>query len=282
MPLEDVFKDIAKVDNTGMTFRYSHDLDQNVHLPGLEHISLSVLGDRLRKMFEHAEEFSLCLEYLQREYAQGTFTGKLHRADIEIIARKLPPYANWAEELKPIKKEICDLFSLSSNDFSKALEKIKCHREFSSLIGIEIPLAELPADVFERLARIHDKKVGHDAITREEWLSLDAVMEINSQESFSESYDIYLKQISDPNCEERLDPEYLERKAYTRGQHLRGGLLKLGQQTLLAELAKAIPHLAEPRKVPSEADSARAAEALSASLNKMFERMAGTNTSRAT
>ncbi|QDF96918.1 hypothetical protein CJ010_10440 [Azoarcus sp. DD4] len=142
MPLEDVFKDIAEVDNTGMTFRYSHDLDENVHLPNSEHISLGVLGNRLREMFKQAEEFSVCLTELQQEYAQGTFTGKLHRVNIEAIAKRLPPHERWAEDLKPVKKEICDQLGLSSNEFRIALMLIRDHREFSGLIGLELPLAE--------------------------------------------------------------------------------------------------------------------------------------------
>ena len=269
MPLEDVFKDIAEVDNTGMTFRYSHDLDENMHLPDLEHINLGVLGDRLRKMFKQAEEFSVCLTVLQQEYAQNTFTGKLHRGNIEAIAKRLPPHDKWAKELKPIKKEICDQLGLSSNDFCKALVLIKRHREFSSLIGLELPLADLPVDVFARLARVHSGKAAHDVITKAEWLSLDAVMEISRLNSYSEEYDSYLEHISGPDYEGPFDPAHLVRNAYARNQRLREGLVKLGQHTLLAALAEAIPHLAEPMKPPPR----RTAEEISALAQEMFERM---------
>lgn len=250
MPLEEVFKEIAEVDNTGMTFRYSRDLDEKVHLAGHENINLGVLGDSLREMFKQAEEFSVCLTELHQEYAQSTFTGKLHRANIESIARRLPPHEKWAEQLKPIKEEICDQLRLSSNDFCKALVLIKRHREFSSLIGIELPLAELPTDVFARLARVHVGEISHDAISRDEWLALDAVMEISRMVSYSEEYDQYLKHISDSDCEGQFDPAHIARNAYARNQRLRGGLVKLGQRTLLAALAEAIPHLAEPLKIP--------------------------------
>jgi hypothetical protein len=269
MPLEEVFKDIADVDNTGMTFRYSHDLDENVHLPGLEHISLGVLGDRLRGMFKQAEEFSICVTILQQEYAQSTFTGKLHRGNIEAIARRLPLHKKWAEELKPVKKEICDQLGLSSNDFCKALVLIKRHREFSSLIGLELPLAELPVDVFTRLARVHAGEAAHDVITKGEWLSLDAVMEISRLNSYSEEYDSYLKHISGPDYEGPFDPAHLARNAYARNQRLHGGLVKLGQQTLLAALAEAIPHLAEPIKRPPK----RTAEETSALVEEIFTHM---------
>lgn len=245
MPLEEIFKEIADVDNTGMTFRYSRDLDKNVHLPDLEHINLGVLGDRLREMFKQAEVFSLHLSILQQEYYQGTLTGKLHRGKIEAIAKKLPPYEKWAEQLKPVKKEICEALALSSNDFSKALVLIREHREFSALIGVELPLEGLPLDVFARLASIHAGKAAHGVITREEWQRLDAVMEVSRLGSYSEEYDRHLEHISSANYEGPFDPAHIARNAYARNQRLRTGLVKLGQQTLLAALAEAIPHLAE-------------------------------------
>lgn len=252
MPLKEVFKDIAEVDNTSMTFRYSHDLEENVHLPDLEHINLGVLGDRLREMFKQAEEFSVCLTVLQQEYAQGTFTRKLHRGNIEAIAKRLPPHEKWVAELQPVKKEICDRLGLSSNDFGKALVLIKDHREFASFIGLELPLEGLPVDIFTRLAHVHAGEAAHDVITRDEWLRLDAVMEMNRLHSYSEEYDKYLEYISGPDYEGPFDPAHLARNAYARNQRLRGGLVKLGQRTLLAALADAIPHLAEPMKRPSK------------------------------
>ena len=266
MPLQEVFKDIAEVDNTGMTFRYSHDLCENIHLPDLDHINLSVLGDRLRTMFKQAHEFSLCLSLLQHEYGQGTFDGRLHRAKIEAVARRLPPYEKWADELKPVKREICDQVGLSANDFRRALVLIKRHREFSGLIGLELPLDGLPVDVFARLARVHDGAVDHDVITRDEWLRLETVMEISRLNSYSEEYDGYLKQISDPDYEGRFDPAHVARNAYARNQRLRGGLVKLGQRTLLAALAEAIPHLAEPVKRPPK----RTAEEISSEVAEIF------------
>lgn len=246
MPLEEIFKEIADVDNTGMTFRYSRDLDENMHLPDFEHINLGVLGDRLREMFKQAEEFSLYLGILQQEYSQRSFTGKLHRGDIEAIARRLPPYEKWAEQLKSVKKEICGALGLSSNDFSKALVLIRQHREFSALIGLELPLEGLPVDVFARLASIHAGKAAHDVITREEWQRLDAVMEVSRLGSYSEEYDRHLAHISSADYEGPFDPEHIARNAYARNQRLRTGLVKLGQKTLLAALSEAIPHLAGP------------------------------------
>ena len=254
-PLEEILKGIAEIDNASMAFRYSHDLDENEHLSGLEHINLIVLGNRFREMFKQAENFSTCLAELQQEYAQSTFTGKLHREDLHTIARRLPRYENWAEELTQVKQEICEQMGLSSNEFGRALNLIKQHRQFASLVGIELPLEGLPIDIFTRLASVHAGNAPHDVITMDEWLRLAAVMEISMVHSYSEEYDDYLKRISGPEYESSLDAAHIARNAYASNQRLRRGLAKLGQNTLLAALAAAIPHLADPlprRRTPEE------------------------------
>lgn len=146
---------------------------------------------------------------------------------------------------------------------------IKRHREFSGLIGLELPLAELPIDVFKRLAGVHAGEAAPDTITRDEWLGMDAVMEISRLNSYSEEYDRYLKHISDPDYEGPFDPAHIARNAYARNQRLRGGLMKLGQQTLLAALAEAIPHLAEPMKTPPR----HIAEEISAVVEKTLTQL---------
>lgn len=266
-PLKNIFHDIASVDNTGMTFRYSRDLDDKKHLSEFEHINLYVLGEKLREMFNQTEEFSIQLAVLQDEYSQKTFMNHLNREKIEAIAKRLPPRANWGKDLEAIKKEICDDFHLTSNEFSKALKLIQKHREFCTLIELELPLEGLPIDIFTRLARIHDKKDTHTIITKDEWLRLDAVMEISRLGSYSEEYDPYLQYISRADYEGRFDPEHIARNAYARNQRLRNGLVKLGQRTLLDALEKAIPHLAEPFKNPPR----RTKEELSAIADEVFQ-----------
>lgn len=296
MPLGEVFKEVADIDDSGATFRYAHDREQNVHLPGIEHINLGVLGDRLRVMFKQAEEFDLCLTYLQQEYGQNTFTGKLNRDNLEAIAKLLPPYERWGDELKPVKAQILEKFGLSSNDFCRALALIKRHREFAGHIGRELALEGLPVDVFARLARVHAGE-GYELISKDEWHRLDAVMEMNRPYRFSEEYDAYLMSLSRPardagndgeaagvaeddagGCNSdsyfeseppRFDPAYLARNAYARNQRLRGGLVKLGQRTLLAALKEAIPHLAEPMKTPPP----RSREQIEAEAEEMVKRM---------
>ncbi|WP_126282467.1 hypothetical protein [Burkholderia stagnalis] len=248
--LKEVFLEVAEVDDTSMTFRYPYDLKGNAHLSNIIHINLGVLGRRLREVFNQADEFTYLLKELQHEYAQNTFTEKLHRENIETIARQLPTHDKWAEDLEPIKKQICSEFALSSNDFGKAIKLIKHHREFSALIGLELPLDGLPADVFARLARVYAGEAAHYIITKDEWLRLEAVMAIGYSSSYSEEYDSYLKENSNRDFGDpyHFHPEDIAKRACENDQLLRCGLLTLGQHTLLAALAEALPHLSEPLK----------------------------------
>jgi len=245
MPLKEVFMEFAEVDNTSMTFRYPSDLDGKAHLSDLVHINIEVLGTRLRKVFNYADEFTRYLKVLQHEYEQNSYTNKLNRGNIEDIARRLPVYDKWSEDLIYVKEQLCSEFHLSSNDFGKVLELIKHNREFSILIGIELPLEGLPVDVFSRLASIHANEGVYDLITKDEWLRLDAIMAIGYSSHYSEEYDLILKEYSALGLNDYCI-EDIVRKAFEDDQILRCGLLTLGQHKLLAALAKALPQLSEP------------------------------------
>lgn len=248
--LREVFLEVAEIDNTSMAFRYPSDLDGKVHFPDLVHINLGVLGDRLREVFKQADDFIYLLIELKEEYAQCTYTEKLLRGDIEAIARILPAHDKWAEDLGPIKKQICSRFNLSSNEFGKVIKLIKSHREFSALIGLELPLEGLPTDIFARLKRVHAGEAAHSLITKSEWHRLETVMEIGYSSSYSEQYDSYLEEESNDNFENQFRLEEIVKRACEDNQLLRCGLLTLGQHTLLAALAQALPHLSEPFKPP--------------------------------
>ncbi|WP_141017986.1 hypothetical protein [Azoarcus sp. DD4] len=92
-------------------------------------------------------------------------------------------------------------------------------------------------------------------------------------DSYSEEYDPYLKHISCPDYEGRFDPAHIARNAYARNQRLHGGLVKLGQRTLLAALAEAIPHLAEPMTIPPK----RTVAEISALVGETFAQLKRSN-----
>lgn len=253
-PMSEFIKDFANVDQTGETFRYAFDLQNNSHLSDISHINIAILADRLQKLRKYAEEFELQIEILRDEYRQGTFTSKLSREDLRQIAARLPPFDAWnSEAFDAVKISIKDEFHLGSNDFSKALNIIKQHREFSSLIGVEIPLEGLTVDVLDRAKAIFTKHNAYESISKEEWARLAAICEIGRIGEYSEAYDFLPTLYLSDEHEARIFPSDVLREMMGRHNRFRIGLRKLGQTTLAERFENLFPRVVEePRRTPDD------------------------------
>lgn len=127
--------DIGQIDPTGQTFRYPYSNDDVKHLTNESIINLFVIRKRFSKLSEYLSCFIDLIDCIITEYNQGLFTSKLSREDLFQITKIIPSYKNWrTEEFTLAKKQIIEKYNLSNNDFSKALDAIKEHREFSYLI----------------------------------------------------------------------------------------------------------------------------------------------------
>jgi hypothetical protein len=85
-------------------------------------------------------------DYLIIEYGWGGFTSKLSRLQLAKIALALPPRDQWkSQNFEQIKGQLRLEYSLSSNDFSKALKVIQTRRELASLLGYVIPIPDFGA-----------------------------------------------------------------------------------------------------------------------------------------
>ena len=269
-PLEQYVHDIADMDLSGETFRYRKDKQGNLHLSSLEHINIAVLGRRIKEMMVFAEEFELLMEPIQLEYEQNTTTDGLSREQIRMIAERLPRYETWGSGLlDPVKTQLMAELNISSNAFGRAIQIIKTHREFSSLIGLELPLQELGSDVFLRLKVIVDGGASAAIISDDEWVRLEAILEVGRPYYYSEGYDSLVLQYSAPNRESGLDRGYIQRGVLSRGNRFRVGLRKLGQNTLLDAFTKLFPE--EP------APQSESAEEFSKSLKDSLARMINTS-----
>jgi hypothetical protein len=234
-PLEEYIKDVAAIDASSETFRYWQDTDGNMHLQSQDHINLHVLGGRFKKMMALAESFDACVEPLRLEYAQRTTTDGLSRAQIREIGERLPPYATWSDgALVPVKQKILQELGISSNAFCRALSIIKNHREFAALIGLERPLENLSIDVFARLKAIADERAELTVIFDDEWVRLEAIVEIGRLYSYCEEYDSWVTYFSGPDRESPMDRGHIKRAVLARNDRFRTGLRKLGQITLLS------------------------------------------------
>jgi len=103
--------------------------------------SVSYLQKSLKEIRELIKEFSYLVDSLKSEYETRTYTKNLSRKDIEKIAKKLPIKSKWGNlNFTKIKTDISKEYSLSNNEFSKCINVIEKHKEFSKYIGIESKL----------------------------------------------------------------------------------------------------------------------------------------------
>lgn len=240
--MEPIISDFSNIDPTSQTFRYPTNKESQLHLKDLDIICLRNLVSNFKKLTKDIEEYEFTCEYLFSEYSTGTTTSKLSRYDIEKIAKELPPKESWRETIfDDVKKKIRNQYSLSSNDFSKAVNIIKKHREFSQYINLEIRIPELTNDLVSRLSKIINENSDLSLINMEEWATLYAVCKVGSLGVYSENYDSIRNEPNISFLNERHSYNHVSSKSY----NLEKGLKKLGQNSFLALVEKEIPSILE-------------------------------------
>ena len=139
--------DIASVDATGQTFRYPTNNESKKHLVDVSIINFFILKNKFSALEKELDALHTPTIILSEEYSHGTFTSKLNRPQLYKIAKNIPPISSWAQgTLGDVKKAICKNYGLSSNDFNKAIAKIREHHYLSSLIGEIRPLLGVSND----------------------------------------------------------------------------------------------------------------------------------------
>ncbi|MBC7750215.1 MAG: hypothetical protein H7Z73_00640, partial [Candidatus Saccharibacteria bacterium] len=198
------------------------------------------------------------------EYKLGTFTNKLSRFDLQQITTALPHYPEWGQsQFFIIKAEIINQYNVSSNDFSRALEVIKKHREFSELIGVPIdidhvslaklaPYVDLHRKIYK--GRIRDGSAfSHDEmikaaiedgllatyiknnLTIEEIATLHALEEHGSLNYYSEEFDFLQKDDIKQSFNEESFLEMINRLTMPNAiLNIEKSLRKMRQNTLLS------------------------------------------------
>lgn len=134
-------EDIAKVDPTGQTFRYPHDMSKKKHLVEVKVINFFTLSKSFSEIETELDHLHDLNQLLRDEYALGTYTNKLSRQNIFDIASSLPSRSSWRDpSFETIRKKQRDRFKISGSELSRCIKIIESHYEFAPLIGIEIPL----------------------------------------------------------------------------------------------------------------------------------------------
>jgi hypothetical protein len=137
--LDEYITDYFDIDLTGETFRYPFDTNKKHHLDDFSVINVLKFEKRFKKMSSIIEYIMhFLLDRLQYEYSTGTFICGLSRYEIEEISKKLPQKSEWADPSFDIISDKIKLEYniLSNKSYSKILDLIKRHKEFSCNIGI--------------------------------------------------------------------------------------------------------------------------------------------------
>jgi hypothetical protein len=136
--LDEYITDYFDIDLTGETFRYPFDTNNKHHLDDFSVINVLKFEKRFKEMNSIIEYVYFIIDRLKIEYDTGTFISGLSRQEIEEISKKLPKKPKWTE---PSFDNISDQIKLeydipSNKSYSKILNLIKKHKEFSYNIGI--------------------------------------------------------------------------------------------------------------------------------------------------
>jgi hypothetical protein len=135
--IEPLIMDIADVDPTGQTFRYPKDNNNVKHLTDTQLINFFKLKSSFSSLEKDLDLLVEMSEFLIREYSLGSFTKKLSRAELFKIAKRLPDRELWKNtNFEGNKKSIKEDYSLSNNDFDKAVKIIVDNYEMSPMISI--------------------------------------------------------------------------------------------------------------------------------------------------
>lgn len=164
--IDPYINNIAEIDPTGQVFRYPNDNKRRKHLVQTPIVNLLLLKNRFGELEGYLEELNRLNNDLIEEYSVGTVTVKLSRNDIYKIATRLPDREEWEDnaEFGKSREGIKKDFRLTSNQFSKVVNIIQGHYEFSQEINLEIHLRYSNSDdyliYFDCLNNIHpDRKV---------------------------------------------------------------------------------------------------------------------------
>jgi hypothetical protein len=136
-----LIKPWAEIDGTGQTFRYGFSKENIKHLQEYSTVDLSRVAVQLTNLCSMIDKIFYLIDELITEYKLNSFTTKLSRYDLLLLARELPQYAFWrSENFTLVKQKWMNERALSSNDFSKACNKIKEVRELSKEVSLVLPL----------------------------------------------------------------------------------------------------------------------------------------------
>lgn len=231
--IETLINQLDFYDPNGETFRYRTSSDYKED--NLEKLGGLIDRQNFSNQFEKIKDFFEQLDFLLKvkisDFRTGTWTSKLSRNDLIIISKKLPNHIDWGNnEFETIKKSIMEEYDLSSNDFSKALDKIKENRYLMLNIGLEKQISGIDKNTLIKMMDYDEKSVCKFSI--DELRVIINITELGQDDTYCEYYEYNYKNYSDDYLLQSVD--YIIRKAIiSSSQYFLRGLELLGQTTLI-------------------------------------------------
>jgi hypothetical protein len=139
--LESFVRSLARIDDDGQELRYPENRDGEKSLAEYAVVNLKLIRASIDEMSIILGELRDRIIDFENERAAGTYTPECSTRDLKAIATILGDNANWNEASFDEKKaSIRERFGLTSNGFSRAVNRIKESRQLGTLVGIETKL----------------------------------------------------------------------------------------------------------------------------------------------
>lgn len=263
--LKDIDKLLSELyeDEKSDKYRYAYNNDNQLNLDGKYLLAADIIYKKFQKTSNLLEKFFYLSNDLLEEYQIGTFTEKLSRKEIKEISEILPIKELWITDLfTSAKNTIMNKYGLTNRKFSKTVDIIKNHREFSANIGEEMPFKSFEKDTLRKTAELIKLSEAYDStlpsdlffskdkkeeqkyiekslliiktIPTEDLILLLTFININDNMYYSEKldklYDYHLKNIT------RDDEYFLNKCFYCKYDELLDGFNKCGQSTYATKL----------------------------------------------
>lgn len=140
------------MDKRGDMFKYTISTRNEENFKDNRIVAVNIINHKFICITNILDEITRIVYVLINEYSIKTYTNNLSRSDIEDIAQMLPPLNEFpTQKFADIKKEITAKYEISNTEFSKAVNIIKQHREFSQYLGNELKFGDLQEEDFKNL-----------------------------------------------------------------------------------------------------------------------------------
>lgn len=136
--LEPFVLSLGTVDPDAQGYRFAESRDGSKSLGHLATLNIPLVSASLGLMTGHLERLRDRIMELDNQIRSGTFTRRCSRRDLIEIAKIVGPRSAWdTPAFDEARTAVRQRFGLSSNAFSKALDKIQSTAALATLIGVD-------------------------------------------------------------------------------------------------------------------------------------------------